>query len=147
MQVMQGAEFKQEQVVIGQQTKTKGFSVSDDPMLMSILSTGLYQNPLKSMIQEAVFNAWDAHKASNRTDKPIEIIFTDDNQLIISDSGYGIHPDDMYEIYCVYGASTKRTDNDQTGGFGLGCKAPFAYTDSFRVTSCPERTLYVRKLL
>ena len=89
MQVMQGAEFKQEQVVIGQQTKTKGFSVSDDPMLMSILSTGLYQNPLKSMIQEAVFNAWDAHKASNRTDKPIEIIFTDDNQLIISDSGYG----------------------------------------------------------
>lgn len=145
MQVMQGAEFKQEQVVIGQQTKTKGFSVSDDPMLMSILSTGLYQNPLKSMIQEAVFNAWDAHKASNRTDKPIEIIFTDDNQLIISDSGYGIHPDDMYEIYCVYGASTKRTDNDQTGGFGLGCKAPFAYTDSFRVTSSHngKRHLYL----
>ena len=145
MQVLHGAEFKQTQVVIGQQTKTKGFSVSDDPMLMSILSTGLYQNPLKSMIQEAVFNAWDAHKASGRTDKAIEIIFTDDNQLIISDSGYGIHPDDMYEIYCVYGASTKRDDNDQTGGFGLGCKAPFAYTDSFRVTSSHngKRHLYL----
>jgi len=145
MQVMQGAEFKQAQVVIGQQTKTKGFSVSDDPMLMSILSTGLYQNPLKSMIQEAVFNAWDAHKAAGRTDKPIEIVFTDDNQLIISDYGYGIDPDDMYEIYCVYGASTKRDDNDQTGGFGLGCKAPFAYTDSFRVTSSHngKRHLYL----
>ncbi len=145
MQVMTGAEFKQTQVVIGQQTKTRGFSVSDDPMLMSILSTGLYQNPLKSMIQEAVFNAWDAHKAAGTTDKPVEIIFTEDNQLIISDSGLGIAPEDMYEIYCVYGASTKRDDNDQTGGFGLGCKAPFAYTDSFRVTSSHggKRSLYL----
>lgn len=145
MQVMTGAEFKQTQVVIGQQTKTRGFSVSDDPMLMSILSTGLYQNPLKSMIQEAVFNAWDAHKAAGTTDKPVEIVFTDDNQLIISDSGLGIAPEDMYEIYCVYGASTKRDDNDQTGGFGLGCKAPFAYTDSFRVTSSHggKRHLYL----
>lgn len=145
MQVMTGAEFKQSQVIIGQQTKTRGFSVSDDPMLMSILSTGLYQNPLKSMIQEAVFNAWDAHKAAEKTNIPIEIVITDDNQLIISDSGFGIDPDDMYEIYCVYGASTKRDDHDQTGGFGLGCKAPFAYTDSFRVTSAHEgkRSLYV----
>lgn len=143
MEVMNGAEFKQQQVIIGQQTKTKGFSVSDDPMLMSILSTGLYQNPLKSMIQEAVFNAWDAHKASGRMDQPIEIIITDDNQLIISDSGYGIAPEDMYEIYCVYGASTKRDDNDQTGGFGLGCKAPFAYTDSFRVTSSHKGKRYL----
>lgn len=143
MQVMNGAEFKQAQVIIGQQTKTRGFSVSDDPMLMSILSTGLYQNPLKSMIQEAVFNAWDAHKAAGQTDKAVEIVFTDDNQLIISDSGLGIAPEDMYEIYCVYGASTKRDDNDQTGGFGLGCKAPFAYTDSFRVTSSHKGKRYL----
>ena len=143
MQVMTGAEFKQTQVVIGQQTKTRGFSVSDDPMLMSVLSTGLYQDPLKSMIQEVLFNAWDAHKAAGTTDKPVEITFTDDNQLIISDSGLGIAPEDMYEIYCVYGASTKRDDNDQTGGFGLGCKAPFAYTDSFRVTSSHGGKRYI----
>lgn len=145
MELLNGAEFRQNQVVIGQQTVTRGMGVSDDPMLMSLLSTSLYQTPLKSMLQEAVFNAWDAHKAAGTTDKPVEIIVTDDNQLIIADSGLGIHPDNMYDIYCVYGASTKRKDNDQTGGFGLGCKAPFAYTESFRVTSAhgSKRSIYL----
>lgn len=145
MELLNGAEFRQTQVVIGNQTVTRGMGVSDDPMLMSLLSTSLYQTPLKSMLQEAVFNAWDAHKAAGTTDKPIEIIVTEDNQLVISDSGLGIHPDNMYDIYCVYGASTKRKDNNQTGGFGLGCKAPFAYTESFRVTSAHEgkRSIYL----
>ena len=145
MELLNGAEFRQNQVVVGQQTVTRGMGVSDDPMLMSLLSTSLYQTPLKSMLQEAVFNAWDAHKAAGTTDKPVEIIVTDDNQLIISDSGLGIAPENMYDIYCVYGASTKRKDNDQTGGFGLGCKAPFAYTESFRVTSAHggKRSIYL----
>lgn len=145
MELLNGAEFEQNQVVVGQQTVTRGMGVSDDPMLMSLLSTSLYQKPLKSMAQEALFNAWDAHKAAGNTDKPIEIVITEDHQLIISDSGLGIAPENMYDIYCVYGASTKRKDNDQTGGFGLGCKAPFAYTESFRVTSAHggKRSVYL----
>ena len=145
MELMNGAEFDQNHVIIGQQMKTVEHRVSDNPMLMSILSTNMYQNPLKSMIQEAVFNAWDAHKEAKTTHKAIEIFFTEDNQIIIADFGTGIPNNKIQEIYGTFGHSTKRNKNDQTGGFGIGCKAPYAYTETFRVTSVHEgvRTLYV----
>ncbi len=59
MEVMNSTEFQEPNVLIGQVGKTKNFGVSDDPMLMSMLSTGLYANPLRTMIQEIMFNAWD----------------------------------------------------------------------------------------
>jgi len=37
----------------------------------------------------------------------------------------------MENVFLKYAASTKRDSNTQTGGFGLGAKTPFAYTDSF----------------
>ncbi|MCA1806380.1 MAG: ATP-binding protein, partial [Actinobacteria bacterium] len=49
--------------------------------------------------------------------------------------GPGIPDDMMEEVYCTYAASTKRDDADMTGGFGLGSKAPWSYTESFTVTS------------
>ena len=50
----------------------------------------------------------------------------------------------MRPIYCIYGASTKVASEKETGGFGLGSKAPFAYSDHFSVTSSFEglRTVY-----
>ena len=38
-------------------------------------------------------------------------------------------------LYLRYGKSTKRDSNLQIGGFGIGCKAPLAYSDSFIVES------------
>lgn len=138
MQVMNGAEFKQKEVLIGQVGETEGFGVSDDPMLMSMLSTSLYENPLRTMIQEIMFNAWDAHRMGNCQDKPIDIYFNSTSGLIIRDYGPGIPDEDIHSIYCIYGNSTKRDDKGQTGGFGLGSKSPFAYTESFTVTSMNE---------
>lgn len=135
MEVMQTAEFESDAVLIGQVGKTTSFRVSDDPMLMSMLSTGFYQNPMKTMTQEILFNAWDAHHMGNCTDRPIEIHLNSTSGLVIRDFGLGIPEDMMDEIYCVYGASTKRKDSRQTGGFGLGSKSPYAYTDSFTVIS------------
>jgi len=135
MEVMQTAEFESDAVLIGQIGETTSFRVSDDPMLMSMLSTGFYQNPIKTMTQEILFNAWDAHHMGNCIDRPIEIYISEGSGLIIRDFGPGIPEDAMNDIYCVYGSSTKRKDNRQTGGFGLGSKSPYAYTDSFTVTS------------
>ena len=135
MEVMNSAEFEENSVLIGQQLGTKAFGVSDDPMLMSMLSTGLYQYPLKTMLQEISFNAWDAHRMGNCQDRPIDIYMNETTGLIVRDYGPGISPDDIQEIYCIYGNSTKRDDTGQTGGFGLGSKSPFAYTDTFTVTS------------
>ena len=39
----------------------------------------------------------------------------------------------MENVFVLYGASTKRENNSQTGGFGIGAKSAWAYTDSFTV--------------
>jgi len=140
MEVLNGGDFDQKNVLVGQSGKTKGFGVTNDPILMGILSTGLYKNPMRTMIQEVMFNAWDAHRMGNCQDTPIDIYINDTSGLIIRDYGPGISPDEIHPIYCIYGNSTKRKDDALTGGFGLGSKSPYAYTDSFTVTTHHEAT-------
>lgn len=136
MQVMTSAEFEQTEVLVGRQGKTESFGVSEDPALMMMLSTGLYSNPHRTMIQEIMFNAWDAHHmAGIQETTPIDIYINDTTGLIVRDYGPGIAKEMMTPIYCIYGASTKREDKGSTGGFGLGSKSPYAYTESFTVSS------------
>lgn len=119
------------------------FGISDDPAFFQILSQSLYKNPTLAMVRETICNAWDAHIAAGLQDTPIKISLDDDN-LIIEDFGPGIPKDLIQPIYGVYGASTKKNDGRQTGGFGLGCKSPFSYNDHFEVTSCHggTKTIY-----
>ncbi len=123
--------------------KSMNFGISDDPAFFQILSSALYKDPMLAMVRETICNAWDAHIESGRTNQPL-IISLDDDQLTIKDFGPGIPEDLIQPIYGVYGASTKKNDGRQTGGFGLGCKSPFAYTDHFEVTSCHAgvKTIY-----
>lgn len=138
MQVLNGGDFDQKNVLIGGTGKTESFGVTNDPVLMGMLSTGLYQKPMRTMIQETMFNAWDAHRMGNCQDKPIDIYINDTSGLIIRDYGPGIHKKEIHPIYCIYGNSTKRDNDELTGGFGLGSKSPYAYADSFTVTSHHE---------
>lgn len=119
------------------------FGISDSPEFFQILSSTLYQDQKRAVIRETLCNAWDAHIASGRTNTPIKVKL-DLQSMSIQDFGLGIHKSMIGPIYGVYGASTKKNDGKQTGGFGLGCKAPFAYTDHFQVTSSHEgeRTIY-----
>lgn len=119
--------------------KSIDFGISDDPAFFQILSSALYKDPMLAMVRETICNAWDAHIDSGHTDQPI-IVTLDDDYLIIKDFGNGIPDALIGPIYGVYGASTKKNDGCQTGGFGLGCKSPFAYTDHFEVTSCHQGT-------
>lgn len=119
------------------------FGISDDPAFFQILSQSLYKNPTLAMVRETICNAWDAHIDAGVQDIPLQITL-DDNNLIIEDFGPGIPKDLIQPIYGVYGASTKKNDGRQTGGFGLGCKSPFSYNDHFEVTSSHGgvRTIY-----
>lgn len=121
-------------ITLGAQEST-AFKMTEDTSLLMMLSTNLYSNPELAAIRETLCNAWDAHIEAGTTDKPIVITVTSDNDLIIQDSGLGIPHDKMSEIYGTYGNSTKRDNNAVTGGFGLGCKSPFAVAESFRVTN------------
>lgn len=110
------------------------FGISDSAEFFNILSSTLYKDQILAVVREVLCNAWDAHIEAGCTDRPVEVTLTHD-VFTIKDFGKGIHLDDMGLIYGTYGNSTKKNDGLQTGGFGLGCKAPFAYTDHFEVTS------------
>lgn len=111
-----------------------GFGISDSAEFFNILSSTLYKDQKLAVVREVLCNAWDAHIAAGKQDVPVQITLTRD-EFVIRDYGLGIPHDMIGPIYTVYGNSTKKHDGKQTGGFGLGCKAPFAYTDHFEVTS------------
>lgn len=119
------------------------FGISDSPEFFNILSSTLYSDQKLAVIRETLCNAWDIHIESGCTDRAVEITLSN-TELIIRDFGIGIAPHMMGPIYGVYGGSTKVANGNVTGGFGLGCKAPFAYVDDFEVTShhAGQKTIY-----
>ena len=119
------------------------FGISTSAEFFNILSSTLYKDQILAVVREVLCNAWDAHIEAKCTDRPVMVTLTNDT-FSIKDFGNGIHHDDMGLIYGTYGNSTKKNDGNQTGGFGLGCKAPFAYTDHFEVVSCHTgiKTIY-----
>jgi hypothetical protein len=115
--------------------KTTAMGMVQDASFLMMLSTNLYSNQQLACIRETLCNGWDAHIEAGTTDTPLKVTITEHLELVIEDSGLGI-PEDLFEqIYGTFGGSTKRTNKSVTGGFGLGCKSPWAYTDSFRVIS------------
>lgn len=141
MQVAQQNDFITHAVIGG--GKSIDFGISNSAEFFNILSSTLYKDQILAVVREVLCNAWDAHIEGGCTDTPVQITL-DEEKLVVKDFGRGIHHDDMGLIYGTYGNSTKKNDGKQTGGFGLGCKAPFAYTDHFEVQSSHDgvRTIY-----
>jgi len=141
MQVSQQDDFITHAVIGNQETVEMG--VSDDAALMHILSSTLYTHPKLAVVREIICNGWDAHIAAGKTSTPLQITLSE-SQLTVRDFGFGIAHAEIGPIYGVYGNSTKRGDSKSTGGFGLGSKAPFAYTDNFEVVShhLGQKTVY-----
>ena len=111
------------------------FSIEDKGMIFDILRSKMYSNPIAAICREISCNARDAHREVGKPDLPIHIYLPNRNEPFfkVKDFGPGISPDRMSNIFIKYTASTKRNDNSQTGGFGLGAKTPFAYSDSFTI--------------
>jgi len=107
----------------------------DMPMMMNIFRNKMYTQPIKVLIQEIACNARDAHREIGTPDKPIWIQLPNafDQNFAIRDEGIGISPDRMGRVFLAYGKTTKGHSNDFTGGYGMGAKTPFAYTDSFTI--------------
>lgn len=122
----------------------QSFGVGNLAVILSILRSKLYSNPVKAMIQEILSNARDAHREAGTPDKAIEIKFPCDLDpyFYIKDFGLGITPDRISKVFILYGESTKRGDNKQTGGFGIGAKSPFAYSDSFTIETITNELGY-----
>lgn len=116
---------------------TKSFGIEQTPFFFKILSSSLYERKEEAVLRELSANALDAHIMAGIKDTPIEVILPNElsPELVIRDFGTGMSLFTLEEVYTVYGSSTKRNDNINIGGFGMGSKSPFALTDSFTVES------------
>lgn len=120
-------------VAIGGEKAAK-FQVAASAQAFKIMSDTLYRDKERATVREVICNAVDANIEAGLADEPVEITLTDD-EMVVADSGNGIPHDKIVEIYCTLFGSQKAKDKRVTGGFGLGCKAPFSITDHFTVES------------
>lgn len=121
----------------------KQFKIESNASLFNILRNKMYTNPLLSMVREIMCNARDANRESG-DEKPIDISLpsTFHPYLIISDNGVGISSERM-DIFTTYSATTKSSSDNQTGGFGLGAKTPFAYSNNFIIETIYNNIKYI----
>lgn len=112
----------------------QAFGINDSPEFFRILSSSLYSDKMLAVVREILCNAWDAHIEAGCTNIPVKVLLNGD-KLVIRDFGPGLSHDDIIRNYTTYGGTTKVTNENVTGGFGLGSKAPFAYVDHFETTS------------
>jgi HSP90 family molecular chaperone len=119
--------------------QTINFGVKEHNMqhLMSILRDQLYSDKKLAPIREYSCNAVDANIENGKKDVPIKVTLPNENfhELKIRDYGKGLSYEEMVNIFCSYGESTKRNSNDYIGQLGIGSKSGFAYGDNFMVTS------------
>jgi len=137
-----------ETIVIGDK-KAKQFRVSDSKVIYDILRNKLYKDPIRAVCREISANSRDANREAENNEVPIEIEIIEsidhlgiggDLAICFRDCGIGITPDRMDDIFIVYGESSKRETNTQVGGYGLGAKTPFAYSDTFSIKTVCDVT-------
>jgi len=132
------------------------FSIdTSNQMIVSILRDRLYKNKIGAVCREVSSNCRDANREAGRELIPINIeigagcSLLDEEKLFVSfgDSGIGINPDRIENVFLKYGSSTKRDSNNQTGGFGIGAKTPFAYNNEFIIETVTEFQGSIKKYI
>lgn len=115
----------------------KSFTVdTNSSKLFDILQDTLYTDKILAPVREYLCNALDAHNMIDQT-RPFDVYVPNTNvpEWAVRDYGPGLSHDDVMNVYTVYLRSTKDDSDDLIGGFGIGCKSGFAYTDQFTVIS------------
>lgn len=124
------------------------FDLKADNMahIIDIVENRLYSNKALAVIREYSTNALDANVMAGRGDKRVRITLPSrvEAKFKVRDFGYGLTKDEMVNVFCSYGESTKRNTNSAVGQMGIGCKAGFSYGSSFLVTSYQKgvKTVY-----
>jgi hypothetical protein len=113
--------------------ESNDFTIASTSKAFKILSNNLYSDKITAVIRELSTNALDAHISVGKKDLPFDIEFSD--KFSVRDYGPGMSEEFIMSLYSSYFSSDKNNSNDFIGALGLGSKSPFAYTDSFVITS------------
>lgn len=132
--------------IIGAETEEHVFKINTSALAFQTLSASLYSDRVSAIIRELSCNAYDAHVAANKKAVPFEIHLPTqlNSEFIIRDFGTSMTDEQILELYCEYFSSSKQGTNKQIGGFGIGSKSPFSYTDGFTIIArmCGEKRVY-----
>ena len=146
--------------VIGVQQQHK-FKITDGSQAIIMDSLiNLYSDPIGSIVREITSNCIDANRERNlKLEGKIPMEAEDDKSfwsdreticieyvekntilgidecIMFHDYGCGLSQERVQNVFTTFGASTKRDNNYEIGGFGLGAKSPLAYADTFYVSS------------
>lgn len=109
------------------------------PHLMQVL-TNLYSDPEMAVIREISTNAYDSHVEAGKADVPIQVTLPNvfSSQFVVKDFGVGLSETEVFEVFGMYGKSTKRESNAYVGQLGLGCKSPLTLTNQFSLTAVKD---------
>lgn len=125
---------------------TLNYSIAPSDMAFHALTTSLYKDRLRAPVREILSNAIDIQRRTgNQTAIEIKLPTPLNAQFRIRDFGSGLSKQDMLRLYSSLFSSDKHlTRANEVGGFGVGAKSPFAYTDAFTVESFHNgaRTIY-----
>lgn len=130
-----------------------GIRPEDASMIASFLREKIYTNPLQATIREIISNGWDSQVNAETTHIPMEVSLVTSGETILKyfsvigenffrvrDFGTGMDYEKVTKIFANFGASDKRDNDNQIGGFGLGAKAPLGYATAFALTSWVDGT-------
>ncbi len=104
-------------------TVRKGRLGSDLPRLLDLLGASMYSKPLAEVaVKELVQNAFDAIKATARTDGQIHVTLNaQERTLSVADNGKGMTPEVVQDALFTVGGTNKEglAVGDRSGGLGL----------------------------
>lgn len=121
-------------------TEVGEYSIQADGKMFRILIDGLYSDKPRAIIRELCTNAFDSHIEAGIPTRPFKIQLPTrfDDAFSVRDYGVSLTHDQVMHLYTTLGRSTKGDSNKSVGKFGLGCKTPFAYADSFTITAIKD---------
>lgn len=125
--------------------ETAKATIKATPKIFNFFADQTYANKPRAICRELVANAIDSHTAVG-TSRPVEVTLPTDLDPVfkVRDFGTGMSHEFMMTRFMAYtDGSTKDQSNDQIGGFGIGSKSPFAYTDQYTLRVVHEGVLSV----
>lgn len=129
-------------------------TVTPSAKIFDMFESSTYANSPLAITRELVANAIDAHTAAGKSDVPVEVTLPTALEPLykVRDEGIGMSREFMIgnpdkgipsKFMAYADGSTKDQSDDQIGGFGIGSKSPFAYTDQYTLRVVHEGVLSV----
>jgi hypothetical protein len=122
-----------------------GFDPNAQQMIFAMFSKNIYSNPIGSVVREITSNCFDSHIEAGINEPVLLRLLKENNEFYISfvDVGVGMSPERIAKQYTQAFSSSKRGDNDQIGGFGIGSLSLLAYAESYFIITIFNNIEYV----